>query len=252
MPRQLITICVGTRPDRRIYERVLKFSITRRTKGNVQFIDMEGPAWQPAVRSGLGDGFAFRRFLIPDYLNFVGKAIYTDVESLCFGDVEDLWNLIGESSGVSQLWVGEPDYIATKTPTRATATAVWDCEACKRWAPSRVIDQLTHRVLGQDDAFRLQWLLEPPQPLADRRWCVCDEYRNGDIKLLHYHSRISQPARDPGHPLAGLWEAELKEAIRSGAITKTMFETELDAWTGPDFSTYRGLNPQYKSLLRLF
>jgi hypothetical protein len=249
-----IRIFIGTESKTELARKVLEFSIRRRTAAAVEFIPMIGPDWEYS-RKGIkvGTGFSLRRWMIPGFCAWKGRAIYLDADQLVLSDINDLW--------VKPSWGATPGGTVwcTAQPDRHNKTAVWqtsvmaiDCVAArgwKGWELSTLLDYLRrHGTTTAYNAVMRGQLAGPLTPIPDC-WNHLDRCVPGETKLLHYTNMRYQPWYNPKHPLADLWKQELRLAILAGYIPRDMFENALARWNK---AKLEGLHPEYAKLLPLF
>ena len=91
----MIRIFIGSEPKTAIAAQVLMHSIETRTRAEVEFTEMVGPAWEyPTKGVTVGTGFSLRRWMIPKAAGWHGYALYLDADQVVFGDVAELWDLV--------------------------------------------------------------------------------------------------------------------------------------------------------------
>jgi lipopolysaccharide biosynthesis glycosyltransferase len=247
-----IKVCIGTEPKTKIAEYVLRFSITRHTQSKVEFVSLIGKEWEAPKGLHQGTGFSLRRWMIPKYFNYSGRAIYLDADQLVLSDLSELWNKpeTQPSKNVS-VWVTyQPDSIKPK-PWPQTSVMVIDCEAAKtQWQPE-LLWQLLKNGYDYQKFMHGSWL--KPQPIdIDKNWNALDRH-TADTKLIHFTREPEQPWYNPGHKLAGIWQAELAAAIQSNAVPKNEFVEALSKWgIKLDWRPTNGLHPYYKRFLSFF
>lgn len=259
-----IRVYTGTEPKTEIARKVLEFSIRRRTEAEVQFVSMIGPEWEyPIDGIKVGTGFSLRRWMIPAYCGWKGRAIYLDADIQCFTDIAGLWHL-GDRTREQHppfpvLWATlQADKWSPKKPVPQTSVMLIDCEEAKGWPGFDIdflLDDLRQTPTKEHYGFMMhaQWL---PQnlvaPLASK-WNHLNVYEQGRTRLLHYTKEPEQPWYKPDHPLAHLWQAELELAIKAGVIQRREFQEALAKFgKKEDWRPTNGLHPFYKKYLPLF
>jgi lipopolysaccharide biosynthesis glycosyltransferase len=104
----VINIFIGTSDyEDEWIEKIYVYSLLKNTKAklNIRFLrPRDFPDWN---RDGWGTPFTCFRYAIPELMGFQGRAIYTDVDMLCLGDIEELWNwnLKGKPFAFSWDWL---------------------------------------------------------------------------------------------------------------------------------------------------
>ncbi len=254
-----IRIFIGTEPKTEIMRQVLEFSIRRRTKRPVEFTPMIGPAWEyPIDGISVGTGFSLRRWLIPQACNYQGRAIYLDADQLVLADIGELWDMpeTRPSPGASTWLTMQPDKFS-KNPWPQSSVMVIDCaRAYAEWGYHRakMLDYL-QKTPGRPAYVNFQhctWMLQVAAGIPTE-WNHLNLFVRGKTKLLHYTSEPSQPHVQPDHPLAAMWQKELREAIQAGAVDRDLFEDGLTEWgILRDWRKTNGLHPYYKRFLTFF
>lgn len=247
----VLSFYIGTEEKTKVPEKVLAHSIKRRATCNVNFTSMIGDDW--AIPSGLhqGTGFSLRRFLIPSKHKFSGLAVYLDADMVVFKDVAELLTYAEQlvSSDCEVACTYQPDKFSKK-PWPQSSMMLINCSACSDWQPEQLWSKLRE---GHDYTrfMHLDWLKHKPLQIPTQ-WNNLNVY-SLDTRLLHYTKEPEQPWYKPNHPLAYLWERELKVALIDGAVTKADMEEALSRWGKPtgDKRVSNGLHPHYKQYLEL-
>jgi hypothetical protein len=242
---------IGTEEKTKVPEKVLAYSIRRRATCKVNITSMIGEGW--VIPPGLhqGTGFSLRRFLIPTRQNFEGLGVYIDADMLVLKDVAELLTY------AQKLMLSDREVACTyqidkfnKKPWPQSAVMLINCAACTDWQPERLWTMLRK---GHDypKFMHLDWLRQPPLQLPTY-WNNLNAH-SAETRLLHYTKEPEQPWYKPNHPLAHLWEQELKAALVDGAVTKADLEEALGRWGKPtgDKRVSNGLHPHYKKYLEL-
>lgn len=255
----MIRIFIGTEPKTYVAQRVLEFSIRSRTRSSVEIVPMIGPAWEyPLDGIKVGTGFSLRRWMIPAACDWQGRAIYMDADQLVLGDVQELWD------------IGNRSLDASAVPSTICGTRQPD----KHY--SYPVLQTSVMVLACDRARAEPWQFDLPTVLVDLRsstktqyielmhanrsqpcsalpigWNHLNVYEAGVTRLLHYTKEPEQPWYKPDHPLAYLWQDELKRAMAAGYVTVADIERGLAAWNvKEDWRNTNGLHPYYRRFVR--
>lgn len=253
-----IRVFIGTEPKTEIARKVLETSINRHTDMKVEFTAMIGPEWEyPLDGIKVGTGFSLRRWMIPAFCGWQGRAIYCDADQLAFGDFWDLWTKPEQIPDRSAcVWCTyQVDKFSTKTPWPQTSVMVIDCERAKGLWGFKIDDVLYHlfkRNTVQDYANFMHgtWLPAPGPVRIETEWNHLNEYKEGRTKILHYTKEPEQPWYRPDHPLAQLWKLELSIALNVGAVTDEMMKEALRKWNvQEDWRHTNGLHPDYSRFL---
>ena len=261
---EAIKIWLGTELKTTIACQVLEFSIRRRTKNKVEFTRMIGSEWEyPIEGMRVGAGFSLRRWMIPKSTGWQGKAIYLDADMQVFGDIEELWNKdqTTQHDPPPVIWCSFQSDKFNKEPWPQTSAMLIDC-AKARGYNGFDIDRVLELLRGASDRdnyaklMHAVWLGPYAARIGDE-WNHLNKFvpmgKPKHTRLIHYTSEPSQPHVKPEHPLAHLWQAELKLAIEAGAISRGDFEFGLSQWgKKEDWRPKNGLHPHYKKYLQYF
>ena len=266
-----IRIFIGTEPKTQVAFKVLKSSIERRTKAEVEITPMMGnwhvPRFWEYSTEGFkqGTGFSLRRWLIPEACGWQGLAIYMDADQIVLGDVQELWDAPkhwpAARSGTSVWCTHQPDKFSQR-PWPQSSVMLIDCAAAKTsgmgWKREPMLQHLRDHPTQQAyaDFMHCGWMNPPPAKIPDC-WNHLNVFvpqgRPKHTRLLHYTKEPEQPWYKPDHPLAQLWHLELQEAIKDGNVHIKEFEYALSQWSvKEDWRKTNGLHPSYKRYLPLF
>lgn len=240
---------IGTEDKTRVAEKVLAYSIRRHATCKVNITSMIGDGWTIPPGLHQGTGFSLRRFLIPSKQNFQGIGVYVDADMLVFKDVSELLgyanSLVEQGKEVACTY--QPDKF-NKSPWPQSSVMVINCQACLDWQPEQLWDKL-RKGHSYPNFMHLDWLKSPPMQIPTY-WNNLNVY-SSETRLLHYTKEPEQPWYKPNHPLAHLWEKELKLAIKDGVVTKADLAEALGRWGKPtgDKRISNGLHPHYKPCL---
>lgn len=250
MSSDCIKIFVGTELKTKIAFDVLSYSIKKRTSHDVSITPMIGDGWQVPKGLHQGTGFSLRRFMIPHACKYEGHAIYLDADQLVFGDIAELWGYKDKLADKSVACTFQPDKF-NKSPWPQTSVMLIDC-ANAGWNTVELWDML-RRGYNYANFMHLTFMDKAPL-MIPTFWNHLNIYEDNTTRLLHYTKEPEQPWYKPSHPLAGLWEKELANAIVSGSINKKDFEFALDLWSKPklDNRLTQGLHPHYRKYLGKF
>lgn len=257
-----IRICIGTEPKTELMRYVLQYSILRRTASAVEFTPMSGTWWDTKT-AGLstartGTGFSTRRWLIPEYFEWAGRAIYLDADQIVLADIEGLWDMpdVQPCEGCAA-WMTyqQAPWIPAKTPTPVynSSVMVIDCEAAKHanWDFQRLVNIITNPKAPVAEYRKFMypdWMRINPEIISND-WNSLDT-TSETTKLLHYTDEPRQPPYFPSGNLASLWREELVEALKAKYIPKEVWDTAVSLWSAPrlDHRKTQGLHPDYHSL----
>jgi len=229
---EIIRICIGTEPKMRIPEKVLMYSIRKRTSRPVAFFRMLGPFWDEAP-TGV-TGFSFRRWMIPEYFDHKGFAIYLDADQIVLDDIAKLWEF--KDSIKKHVWC------AYKGKRPLTSVLLINCSMCRTW--KNIPARLKSGELSRREVMHGKWI-HPRMGDVGYEWNHIDLYKPGETKLLHYSDLKRQPWFQPEHPLRGMWEEELKGAIENGSVSQEDLR-----WARGIYRKKEGLHPHYQYLVK--
>lgn len=229
---EIIRICIGTEPKMRIPEKVLMYTIRKHTSRPVAFFRMLGNFWDDAP-TGV-TGFSFRRWMIPEFFDHKGFAIYLDADQIVLDDIAKLWSFKDESPNA--VWC------AYKGKRPLTSVLLINCAKCKSW--KMVPTWLKSRELNRRQVMHGKWIRPRPLDLG-YEWNHIDLYKPGETKLLHYSDLKRQPWFQPEHPLRSMWEEELKGAIENRSVSQDDIR-----WARGIYRKKEGLHPYYQHLVK--
>lgn len=256
-----VRVFIGTEEKTEIARKVLQVSIQRNTEMVVDFIPMIGKEWEYSTKGiTVGTGFSLRRWMIPKFCGFQGRAIYIDADQLVFGDIWDLWTmpeLVGGPRGdrTSTWCTYQPcKFFQGNVPN--TSVMVIDCDRAKdqwQYDIAKVLDFLRTHPAKIEYANLMYAINMKPQPMRiPTEWNHLNVY-DKKTKLLHFTKEPEQPWYKPDHPLAELWRKALLVAIAGGAVTRAEFLEQLNNWDVKlDWRSTNGLHPEYATFLRRF
>lgn len=256
-----IRVFVGTEAKTEIARKVLEHSIRRHTQADVQFVPMIGPEWEYDITGiKVGTGFSLRRWMIPAYCDWEGRALYVDADIICFADIADLWRLPDvrrvDNTVNPVLWATfQTDKWSPKRPVPQTSVMVIDCERARGFSGfhlSSVLDDLRASPTKEHygSVMHASWLPENRVAHVGVEWNALNVCKPGVTKLLHFTAESSQPWYKPDHPHAGLWKSELIKALEAGVVTRDDMQEALDNWgKKEDWRPTNGLHPVYRKFL---
>lgn len=267
----LIRVFIGSETKTRVPERVLEHSIRRRTESQVEVTVMgDYEPWLTPEDVHSATGFSLRRWMIPEYCNFSGKAIYLDADQIVLDDIQNLWKLADGESAIhctfrtdkcSRMLAGDA---GVKLPQ--TSVMLLDCDRCdpERWCHAAIYDyirkagkphsgkkvvQAYQYVMhgGLAGALNGYRVAELPQC-----WNQFNECPYG-TRLLHYTFEDRQPWYNPGHELSDMWEKELASAIEAGFVCRGDLEEALamGKYGSQDRRKFGGMHKHWAKMLEL-
>ncbi len=216
-----IKIYLGTETGQWLTSEVLKSSIRRRTKADVEFYETR--IFPLHIKSRVNIGLSLYRFYIPEAVGFSGKAIYMDAQALCLGNIEELFDLELKDVGALARSI---DALHT---ARYTNVMLLNCENLKNWK----IREWT-KLIDKDPALLREYTgVTSRSPIAKdfgdlpKEWNALDlnEYKNG--KILFFNDLSSQPWLNKDHPQHKLYMDELNYAQEQGLLPSDALEHEI-------------------------
>ena len=250
-------IFIGTEPKTYVMMKVLENSIRMRSSVPVNIVPMIGGVWEYSTEGiKVGTGFSLRRWLIPEFCQWEGRAIYMDADQIVLADVADLWNFPDQEPSAScSAWMTyQPDKFQS-SPWPQSSVMVIDCAAASQqwgWKREEMLANLRGGATKDHYAKFMHAAWMTPQPgRLPTEWNHLNVYKPGKTKLLHYTKEPQQPIYVPDGPLADLWHKELKAAMDKGVVTKSDISEGLARWkTKEDWRNQNGLHPFYRKYLK--
>jgi hypothetical protein len=199
----MIKIFIGTSGvDDEKASQVLSYTLTKHASEELDITYMSPDNMGQWNSNTWGTPFSGFRWAIPSICGFKGKAIYIDVDMVCFHDIADLWNTdMGDNAIL----------IRRVNAGNESSLMLIDCEKAAQYIPS--LDELkTMPNINSTMHNKLKHV-----GYYDPTWNVLDgeNYDIGSMKVLHYTRRESQPwqpkwwkGRKEGHKrpeLVKLW-----------------------------------------------
>lgn len=218
-------VFVGTEPKQWLASEVLRYSILKRTKAELDFQELK---YLPIkLNLPMYTGFSIFRYAIPELCNYQGKAIYLDADVVVVSDLLDLWNLTGKPALARSM---HPKKTQMDEPLagRYTSVMLLDCERLTHWK----LDEWVEKI-NQDNSLYGKTMQALPGGLATEDFGDLPEnYNHLDhfdetTKIIHYTHVPSQPWKVPGHPFARVFLEELKSAIEEDEIPLDAVQREI-------------------------
>jgi hypothetical protein len=160
--------------------------------------------------------FSLYRWLIPQLCNHQGRAIFLDSDTICFGDIGELFDM--PMNGAAMLSIKAYD-----TGEWGPSVLLLDCAKC-RFDLEQIMDEIEAGKYTYSDFTRLgdKYLAVHPHEIGelDRQWNSFDHH-DERTKLIHYTDLMRQPWRYEGHPFGDLWYRNFQEAVDCGAVAES-------------------------------
>ncbi len=244
----MIRIWIGTEEKTNLACKTLEHSILTRTKEQVKFFKNPGDSWIKRKTSE-GTGFSLQRWLIPEFFNFEGRAIYLDADMLCFTDINNFWEMKLNSSIACTY---QKDKWFEDAP--ASSTMLIDCAKAKEfWKYST---QVAIYEFLKNDTKRAKYISLMHAELCDKPQRISTAWNrfNKPIEptfILHYTKEPEQPWYSPKHKHRDLWATEFVSALKSGYISRSEVEIELTNYQAHTCCIRgRGLHSYWKKYLQ--
>jgi len=232
---ETIRICIGTEPKLRIPQKVLEYTIRKYTTGPVEIHLMIDGKWEES-HSG-STGFSFRRWMIPEYFDHKGFAIYMDADQIVFEDVRKLW----DSRHHVLAPVTNCVWAACKGRRALVSVMLINCANAEYW--QHIPSRLQSGELNRAQVMHGKWIRPRPVDIG-YEWNHIDFFVPYETKLLHYSDLKRQPWFQPQHPFAHVWRYVLIDAMAAGAVTREDFD-----WARSIYRKKEGLHPDYDRIL---
>ena len=232
---ETIDIFVGADRSQLLAVAVLEHSIRRHTGRPVQvrpLIDLDLPEPRD-VRQGSRTNFSFARFAIPELAGYVGKGLYLDADMLVFRDIGELWDIPFDGASVV-IQEEIPEHAVAHDKAGAPAKRVKQCSvmlidcARARWDVHRIVAGLDGRYTYEDLMYQLCILPEEEIRYAVPFTWNSLEHFDQTTRLIHYTDMDTQPWVSPVNRHGGLWLAEVRLMLETGALTRAEVGAEIE------------------------
>jgi hypothetical protein len=163
-----------------------------------------------------GTEFSLYRFLIPEICGFAGRAIWLDSDTVCLGDIGELFDT--SLAGF--------DFLAKRDAYPGGAqwglsVMLIDC-AWARFDLEQAVDEIDRGLYTMADLMQMspRFLARHPYRIGaiDPAWNAFDT-RDAGTRLIHYTNLLTQPWKYPNHPHGELWFQYFRAAMAAGEIT---------------------------------
>jgi lipopolysaccharide biosynthesis glycosyltransferase len=227
-------VFVGADPSQLLAAKVLEYSIHKHASRPVRVIPMvDLPIPMPKdEKNRARTGFSFFRFAIPGLAKYRERALYLDSDMLVFKDLAELWDIeFGEqkvlctTQGVPEAWKDNTWF----HPGRQFSVMLLDCSRLN-WKIEEVIKGLDEEAYTYAQLM-FDFCLVKPNEIADRippGWNCLEHYEKNDSRLIHYTVIPTQPWTYDANPVGYLWEEALFEAVKTGWISRSEIEMNLE------------------------
>ena len=225
----VLNIYVGASPNQLIPTKVLEYSIKKNTSNPVNCHPLYNFAREHKVPTDPNNrprtDFSFKRFLIPELAN--GKAFYMDSDMQVFGDLANLLSYDFEDHEI--LSCGGMDQFEHWQHSNY-AFLLMDCDNIK-WNIDSIVQMLDENKLNYE-TLMFEFKHAKVNPIFPPEWNSLDLYVTNKTKNIHYTDMSMQPwlngSKSNQHPFGKIWWNELIDAIQTGFIQKSLFESEVN------------------------
>lgn len=251
----MIRIGIGTEPRTEIARKVLEYSILKNSSSDIKFYPLMGEDFKNRGILGQGTGFSLLRFILPEYFNYEGKAIYLDADMLVLSDIKELWEIDKQTNLKENIvWckLGNEEKKLAET-----SVMLINCKNAKNKMMTLAdieeylkedVDRKKYR-----EIMKLQYLNPKPIEIS-RYWNIMDkgccysgpkDFSSKKAKLLHFTDIKNQPWYQPKNPNSSIWGKYFKEAYSANYFTLEDLRVEASKY---DYSNPRrpnGLHPYW-------
>lgn len=210
-----IRVFVGASESEWLPARVLEYSVQKNCSVAVDCFplyrsDLEIPQ---AQHERSRTPFSFQRFLIPQLMNYSGRAIYLDSDMLVLHDLQRLWQMPFDGA----------DLVCVRglnEQQRAVRFSVMllNCAALG-WKIEEIIDGLDRGAYTYNELVYEMCIAKHAAARIPPTWNALDRFVAGTTGLLHYTNMTTQPWLSAEHSYAGIWFEYLFEALDRGFIS---------------------------------
>ncbi|MEJ7618250.1 MAG: glycosyltransferase [Pyrinomonadaceae bacterium] len=212
-----VRIFVGSTESEMLAVKVLEYSIRKHAPMSVQVVPLHQSGIEiPMPREAVNrprTPFSFQRFLIPQLMNYAGRAIYVDSDMQVFRDIRELWMLPFAGAEVLAVRAANDD---ARRPQ--FSVMLLDCEAL-RGANNEIVKALDVGEMTYEQLMGEMVIAKSVRSGIDPCWNALEQYEEGTTRLLHYTDMPLQPWVSPDNALGHLWMRDLFEAIDNKVIS---------------------------------
>lgn len=165
--------------------------------------------------------FSFQRFIIPEAMNWKGRAIYLDSDMQVFKDMRELWTL--PMNGAQLLAVREPSETGRRPQF---SVMLLDCGELD-WRIKDIVEALDDHRLTYEHLMYEMRVATRIIAAIDPSWNSLERYEPTRTALLHYTDMDTQPWTSLENPHGYLWIRDLIAAIDSNFISKEYIDDQV-------------------------
>ena len=227
-------VFVGADRTQLLAAKVLEYSIHKHATRPVRVVPMiDLPVPVPKdEKNRQRTGFSFSRFAIPKLAKYKQRALYVDSDMLVFSDLSELWNIDFGKQKILCTFQTLPEAWKDNTwahAGRQYSVMLLDCPRLP-WDVNEIVAGLDEGKYTYSDLL-FNMCLVAPDEIEDRippRWNCLEHFEEGASSLIHYTVVPTQPWRYEENPYGYLWINAFEEAVKSGWITASEIEEELN------------------------
>lgn len=221
-----VRIFIGASPSEWLPARVLEYSLLKNASMSVNCFRLSESKIQMRMPKEESNRprtpFSFQRFMIPELMEYTGRAIYLDSDMLVFKDIKKLWQM--PFSGADILCTN-----ALNEQQKAVQFSVMlmDCKSLN-WKLDDLIDGLDKNIYTYESLVHKMVAAKCVAARISPVWNFLDRYVPGSTALLHYTNMEQQPWLSCKNPAAAVWVEHLREAIMHGFIKMEDVRTQVE------------------------
>jgi hypothetical protein len=234
-----ITVFVGTQPEQMLAFKVLEYSIRKYSSMNVQVRALHETVNAAHIaipepvdpKNRPRTPFSFQRFIIPELMQYRGRAIYLDSDMQVFRDMRELWDW--PFKGAQILAVRGPEDTG-RIPQ--FSVMVLDCENL-RWQIEELVAGLDSRKWSYEQLVYEMAAAGRVSAELPESWNELERYTASGTALLHYTDMDSQPWLTTENILGYVWCRDLFDAVSAGFISRAMIDDHIaNGWVRPSLA----------------
>ena len=204
---------------------VLAHSIRRHASRSVEIRTIDNALAPPVAdpRHAPYTEFSFGRFAIPELSGHRGRALYMDSDMLVFRDIAEAYD---QPFGEAKILI-EEGARDKRDRGKHAAFMLLDCGRLD-WRIDEIVASLGERY-GYNELLAIDPLVAPGEIAAriPAGWNTLDAYDPAQTRNIHFTEVRTQPWVCVTHPHGGLWIAELRVMLATGAIDARTIRDEV-------------------------
>lgn len=219
-----IRVFIGASETEWLPARVLEYSIQKYCSVSVDCFPLYlSNVKMPQLQQDKGKTpFSFQRFLIPQLMNYRGRAIYLDSDMLVMQDLHRLWQM--PFDGADLLCVKG---LNEKQQAVRFSVMVLNCAALG-WKIEEIVERLERGSYTYNELIYEMPIAKDAKARIPASWNTLDRFVSGSTSLLHYTNMTTQPWLSCIHSFASIWMDCLFEALDQGFISKAEIKEQIE------------------------